>query len=334
MKISASIYSDGTRSLEDIIGDLDAHQIDMLHIDCNDDPAVFEDIKKIRTLSKVPIDLHLITPGPERFYDLLKANPVEYLTFQFEELSEPLSIPEEINGKKGIAITTDTPVDIFSGFANFDFILIMATTPGKSGGEFNKANFNKIRHFRKSFPGKNIHVYGGVNAEVSFILRNLGVSSCVSGSYLFNEASIGNAILNLTKREADSNYRVDDFMTPLAECPVASIENHSSKEIIEIVDKGNIGFCLVTDLSGKLRGIVSSADIRKATLKNWDKIPRMDKTELINSNPVIIDQNATVQDLLKKIKSSKFPIMYLPVVNSNIEAVGIVNFTHLIKGES
>ena len=334
MKISASIYSDNTRPLAEIVRDLDAHQIDMLHVDCNDDPSVFDDIKQIRRLCKLPIDLHLITPNPKKFYELLKENPVEYLTFQFEELCQPLMIPEDIHGKKGIAITTNTPADVFNGFKDLDFILIMATTPGKSGGIFDKANFNKIRQFRKSFPGKSIHVDGGVNAEVSFILRNLGVSSCVSGSYLFNEASVGNAILNLTKREADSNYRVDDFMTPLTECPVAMFENHSSKEIIEIVDKGNIGFCLVTDLSGKLKGIVSSADIRKATLKNWEAIPQMDKKELINSNPVVIDQNATVQDLLKKIKSSKFPIMYLPVVNSNIEAVGIVNFTHLIKGES
>ena len=334
MKISASIYSDNKRSLKEIIRDLHAHKIDLLHVDCNDDPSVFEDIKEIRKICDLPVDLHLITSNPEKYFDLLIENPVEYITFQFENLTEALALPKNMQGKKGIAITTDTPVDVFKGFQNFDFILIMATTPGQSGGVFDKANFNKIRQFRKSFPSKNIHVDGGVNAEVSFILRNLGVSSCVSGSYLFNEASIGNAILNLTKREADSSYRVDDFMTPLVDCPVASLESHSCKEILEIVDRGNIGFCLVTDASGKLHGIVSSADIRKATLKNWDSIPAMQKSDLINEHPLVVDQNATVKALLQKIKASKFPVMYLPVINSNIEAVGIVNFTNLIKGES
>ena len=37
MKISASIYSYKNQKLEDVITDLDRHQIDMFHIDCNDD---------------------------------------------------------------------------------------------------------------------------------------------------------------------------------------------------------------------------------------------------------------------------------------------------------
>ena len=45
MKISGSIYSDKKRPLKEVIEDLAAHQIEMLHVDCNDDLAVFEDIK-------------------------------------------------------------------------------------------------------------------------------------------------------------------------------------------------------------------------------------------------------------------------------------------------
>jgi pentose-5-phosphate-3-epimerase len=52
-----------------------------------------------------------------------------------------------------------------------------------------KANFVKtisqrIREFRRRYPSKNIHVDGGVNGEVSFILRNIGVDAAVSGSFL------------------------------------------------------------------------------------------------------------------------------------------------------
>ena len=43
MKISASIYSDKKRPLAEVIEDLVEHQVDMFHVDCNDDPAVFED---------------------------------------------------------------------------------------------------------------------------------------------------------------------------------------------------------------------------------------------------------------------------------------------------
>ena len=186
MKISASIYSDKKRFLKEVIHDLMAHQVDLLHVDCNDDLSVFADIAQIRSWCTIPIDLHIITENPSKYYDLLRRNPVEYLTFQYENLKEALRIPNDILGKKGLALITPTPISAFDGYSNFDFILIMATIPGQSGGAFDKINFSKIRQFRTKYPNKSIHVDGGVNGEVSFILRNMGVSSSVSGSYLFS----------------------------------------------------------------------------------------------------------------------------------------------------
>jgi pentose-5-phosphate-3-epimerase len=86
MKISASIYSDKKRKLKEVIEDLVQHQVELLHVDCNDDLSVFEDIKQIRTWCNLPIDLHIITENPSKYYSLLEENPVEYLTFQFEDL--------------------------------------------------------------------------------------------------------------------------------------------------------------------------------------------------------------------------------------------------------
>ena len=171
MKISASIYSDKKRSLKEVIKDLMDHQVDLLHVDCNDEPGVFEDIQTIRSLCDIPIDLHIITETPGKYYELLEKHPVEYVTFQYENLKEPLNIPETVSGKKGIAVITPTDVSIFDNYSSFDFILIMATVPGQSGGKFDTYNFSKIREFRKRYPTKSIHVDGGVNGEVSFILR-------------------------------------------------------------------------------------------------------------------------------------------------------------------
>jgi pentose-5-phosphate-3-epimerase len=68
MKISASIYSDNKRPLSEIINDLISHQVDLIHVDCNDELAVFDDIATIRTMCSIPIDLHIITSTPEKFY--------------------------------------------------------------------------------------------------------------------------------------------------------------------------------------------------------------------------------------------------------------------------
>ncbi|MFN5149268.1 MAG: CBS domain-containing protein [Flavobacteriia bacterium] len=333
MKISASIYSDKRRPLKEVIDDLVQHQVDMLHVDCNDDIRVFDDIKSIREWCDLPIDLHIITDQPEKYFDLLRETPVEYITFQFEQLTRKLEIPEDITGRKGLAIITPTGIDVFDDYADYDFILIMATVPGQSGGVFDKINFSKIRQFRRKYPDKSIHVDGGVNGEVSFILRNMGVSSSVSGSYLFNAPSIGHALMNLTKREIESQYHVGDFMIPLEECPVVDYADISIENILLTIEKGELGFCLVLNSDKTLMGIVSSADVRKTMLRNLKDLNAIKAQELINSNPVFVEDDETVLELLQKIKRCRFPIMYLPVLNNDRKAVGIVNFVHLIKGE-
>lgn len=333
MKISASIYSDKKRPLKEVIEDLVNHQVDLLHIDCNDDLTVFEDIAQIRQWCDLPIDLHIITEQPEKYFDVLRRNPVEYLTFQYEQLSEPLKIPSDISGKKGLAVITPTSVDVFDQYSDFDFILIMATIPGQSGGVFDKINFSKIRQFRKKYPTKSIHVDGGVNGEVSFILRNMGVSSSVSGSYLFNAPSIGHALMNLTTREIESHYSVEDFMIPLDECPLVYTEDLSLKSILETIERGNLGFCLILDKNKNLKGICSSADIRKAMLRHLSNLNIISGFDVINQDPLSISNTTTVIELLKTIKKCSFPVMYLPVVKNETEAIGIVNFVNLIKGE-
>lgn len=336
MKISASIYSDAARPLAAVIADLVAHQVDLLHIDCNDNLQVFEDIKLIRQLCDLPLDLHIITPDPEKFYPYLLENPVEYLTFQVEDLQSKLEIPKNISGKKGLALITPTPITAFDAYSDFDFILIMATIPGQSGGVFDKENFDKIRKFRKHYPNKSIHVDGGVNPEVSFILRQMGVSTAVSGSYLFKEASVGNALMNLTKRSIASSFKVADFMTPLNETPRFNIEQCSVQTVLEAVDNGQMGVAMAIDQQNLFKGLVSSADIRKAflnKLQQAEDLNALHVEDLINPRPICIQQDATVVELLQLIKNSPFAVLYLPVIDQLGHLAGIVQFTNLIKAE-
>jgi pentose-5-phosphate-3-epimerase len=336
MKISASIYSDAARPLQAVIADLVAHQVDLLHIDCNDDLRVFDDIKKIREWCTLPLDLHIITPDPSKFYPYLLENPVEYLTFQVEDLNTELQIPAAITGKKGLALITPTPISAFEPFEHFDFILIMATIPGQSGGVFDRLNFDKIRNFRKRYPNKSIHVDGGVNPEVSFILRQMGVSTAVSGSYLFKEASVGNALMNLTKRSIGSAFKVADFMTPLHETPKFSIENLDLKNVLQTVEEGQMGVAMAVDAHNTFIGLVSSADIRKALLNNLHNgsdLNFIDPKSMINHQPICIHEDASVVELLQLIKNSPFAVLYLPVIDAAKQLKGIVQFSNLIKAE-
>lgn len=333
MKISASIYSDKKRSLKDTINDLRDHHVDLLHIDCNDDLSVFDDIAEIRELTDIPLDLHIISNEPEKFYSYLESCPVDYVTFQYENISGKLNIPTGIRSKKGLAVTTNTAVSVFDDYSDFDFILIMATTPGQSGGVFDPINFKKIRDFKAKYPSKNVHVDGGVNPEVSFILRNMGVTASVSGSYLFNEPSVGQALMNLTKREIESHFLIRDFMIPLSESPFVLNENLQFETVLRSIEDGKLGFTLVLDKDNDLKGLVSNADVRKGLLRHIGALQDITGAELINPNAIRIEENKSVLDMLQLIKETDFPIMYLPVVDKENKAVGILTFVNLVKGE-
>lgn len=332
MRISASIYSDKKRDLSETIQDLAAHHVDLLHVDCNDDPSVFEDISKIRTWCNIPVDLHIITKHPSKYFDLLREVPVEYVTFQLEDLEEKLEIPSDITGKKGLAIITPTSIEAFDHYQDFDFILIMATIPGQSGGVFDSVNFKKIRDFQQKYPDKSVHVDGGVNGEVSFILRNMGVHTSVSGSYLFNAPSIGHALMDLTKRNLDSQFLVKDFMIPLSESPVIG-EEASVLEVLNAIEIGKLGFTLVVNNQSDLKGLISNADIRKSLIRTKGNLSQESISEIMNTTPLVIRETATVNDLLQQIKKYAFPILYLPVVDQDNKAKGILTFVNLIKGE-
>ena len=68
-------------------------------------------------------------------------------------------------------------------------------------------------------------------------------------------------------------------------------------------------------------------------LKHLDDLNILNPNELINKNPKTIQDTANVLEMLELIKQSKFPIMYLPVVDKSGNAKGIVTFVNLIKGE-
>ena len=102
---------------------------------------------------------------------------------------------------------------------------------------------------------------------------------------------------------------------------------------MECVENGNMGFALVCKKDKNLHGLVSSADIRKALIRKIEQDSEITPDDLINQNPISISEKSTVIELLQRIKSCPFPIMYLPVTDQSNNAVGIVNFVHLIKGE-
>jgi ribulose-phosphate 3-epimerase len=333
MKISASIYSDKKNKIERTIELLADNAVDLIHVDCKDDLSVFEDIKLMRQGSSLPIDLHIITDNPEKYFDLITEHKIEYVAFQHEPIKDRVvDFPNFKNTKFGISIVTSTPVEDLNKYSELDFILMMATIPGESGGKFDKSNFQRIRKARKLFPKSAIHVDGGVNAEVAFLLRTMGVSVSISGSFLFNSKSVAHGLLELKLNETESDFVVEDFMIPLEKCPVISESNLDLIAVLQGIEDGKMGLILLLDNDNKLSGLVTNADIRRGMLKLYPNINSWNEL-YVNNNPKTINSSKSVYELLMFCKQQKNPLNYIPVIDNDGNAKGIVNFANLVKGE-
>lgn len=337
MKISASIYSNKDRTLENLIKDLDNYNVDMLHVDFNDKKnelnKIEKDIKQIRNLCEKPIDLHIISDTPNKYSKFIKDNKIEYVTYQLENIVEELNINKSNHTKYGIAITSNTSINQFDKYKNFcDFILLMTTTPGESGGKFNNINFKKIREFKSTYPSKKIHIDGGVNDEIAFILRIHGVKSIVSGSYLVN-GDIAKSLLELKSSVSSSKIKIKEFMQNREEFPIVN-GDCSVEDILIKIEEYDLGFVCVEDVNMKFLGIISMADIRKGMLKDFNQFQNLKAHNILNDDPIVIKETNSINNMLSIIQNKNFLISFIPVLNNSKKLVGLVTFFNLIKSES
>jgi pentose-5-phosphate-3-epimerase/CBS domain-containing protein len=337
VKISASIAARGQRELKETLLLLEEYEVDFIHVDCLENPAVFEELSSIRRYSQIPIDFHLIARRPQDYYAQLLKHEVEQFAIQIESVEGKLKLdemPETLRAKMGIAISSETPLEIFEPFASeASFALLMCSTPGKSGGQFDRRNFKRIRKFQRLYPKTRIFVDGGVNAQISFVLRNMGIHAAISGSYLLHGSTVGSQLLRLSHAQTDSDIAVGDFMLQRSEIPIISKPNPDLGQILRSIEAHKMGFTLLEDENEKLLGLISNADVRKGLLNNLDDLNATRWEEMINRNPIHALENQTVEAMLKVIKACPFPILYLPVVDDQGRLRGAVQFNNLIKGE-
>ena len=334
MKISASIYSNPNKTIEDLILELDSCHVDYFHVDCNDDLSVFDDIKRIRKISKTPIDLHIITDDPNKYFELIRIHQVEVVCFQIENVNFNLNVPKNINSKIGLAVVNETSIEKVSPFFkndDFSFILLMTTTPGQSGGSFNEETYDRIKEFQELYPSKAIHVDGGVNNVIASKLRKLGVNCSISGSYLVKSMRISEKMLQLKSDLDQLTHSVVDLMIPIYSLPILNLCDLSIENVIKKISKYQLAFCLIVDDNNKLKGVITDGDLRRELLNKINDLNKVNINEMINTNPIYIEDNKTVDDAFMKIDESKKRVMFLPILTLEREIRGVLSISQILN---
>ena len=201
IKISPSILSCNFSKLGEEIESLEKAGADLIHIDVMDGHFVPnitigpEVIKKIRPLTKVPFDVHLMISPVDNFIEDFANAGSDIITIHPEatkDLKKSIELIKKFDKKVGISLNPDSEISLVEPYLNdIDLILVMSVNPGFAGQKFKPEVLKKLEKIKKIIVSKNLkidlEIDGGINFQNSIDAKNAGANILVSGSTIFNE---------------------------------------------------------------------------------------------------------------------------------------------------
>ena len=201
IKISPSILSCNFSKLGEEIRSLEKAGADLIHIDVMDGHFVPnitigpEIIKKIRPLTKVPFDVHLMISPVDNFIEDFANAGSDIITIHPEatkDLKKSIKLIKKFNKKVGISLNPNSEIILVEPYLNdIDLILVMSVNPGFAGQKFKPEVLKKLEKIKKIIVSKNLkidlEIDGGINFQNSIDAKNAGANILVSGSTIFNE---------------------------------------------------------------------------------------------------------------------------------------------------
>ena len=201
IKISPSILSCNFSKLGEEIESLEKAGADLIHIDVMDGHFVPnitigpEVIKKIRPLTKVPFDVHLMISPVDNFIEDFANAGSDIITIHPEatkDLKKSIELIKKFDKKVGISLNPNSEISLAEPYLNnIDLILVMSVNPGFAGQKFKPEVLKKLEKIKKIIVSKNLkidlEIDGGINFQNSMDAKNAGANILVSGSTIFNE---------------------------------------------------------------------------------------------------------------------------------------------------
>jgi ribulose-phosphate 3-epimerase len=198
--IAPSILAADFGRLEEEIQAVEAAGADWIHVDVMDGhfvpnltigPLIVEAARRATSL---PLDVHLMMEGPERFLADFVAAGADRLTVHQEtcpHLHRTLQQIRELGALPGVALNPSTPVEtIREVVSEMELLLVMTVNPGFGGQAYIPGSTAKIRRAvellrEAGCPEVLIQVDGGVDSSTAPEVVGAGATVLVAGSAVY-----------------------------------------------------------------------------------------------------------------------------------------------------
>ncbi len=172
-KITPSMMCAPLNQIQHYIDVFEEKKIEYLHIDVMDGHFVpnmmlgTSYISSLRSLTSIPLDIHLMITDPEAKLDWFDIQPGEYVSVHYESTPHVQRALQGIKNKGAktmVALNPGTPIEVLKYLLpDIDGVLLMTVNPGFAGQKLIPQGLDKIRD-TKAYLAE--HGYGHVEIEV------------------------------------------------------------------------------------------------------------------------------------------------------------------------
>src|SRR4051794_27399768 len=159
IKLAPSILAADFARLGEQVREAEAAGADRVHVDVMDGhfvpnismgPVV---VKALRPVTRLPLEVHLMIEGPDRYLDAFAEAGADTLLVHVEgavHLHRTIQHIRHLGKKAGVVLNPATsPVMLAEVLADVDLVLVMTVNPGFGGQEFIPSTLGKIRRVRQ-----------------------------------------------------------------------------------------------------------------------------------------------------------------------------------------